>query len=93
MNCGNAIRILPGGRRHVRTYPAMEKRDDLSVLLAEPQISVHDFGDNILGNQIFFHVIKLSESFHISVGTSPVIKSIAVAMKTKYVSSTSRKPC
>lgn len=64
----------------------MEAKEALTIVDVDPQISVHDFDDNILGNQIFFHVIKLRESFHICVGTAAVMKNLAVAMQTKYVS-------
>ena len=63
----------------------------MEVEEALPQISVHDFDDNILGNKIFFHVIKLKESFHICVGTASVMKNMAVAMQTKYVSRSNHK--
>lgn len=64
----------------------MEGNDETNVESIHPLISVHNFEDNILGNQIYFHVIKLSESFHICVGTAAVMKNMAVAMQTKYVS-------
>ncbi|XP_076449618.1 proteasome assembly chaperone 4-like [Babylonia areolata] len=62
----------------------MEGKESLNIVDAAPQISVHNFSDMILGNQMFFHVIKLSESFHICIGSSPVLKNMAVAMQTKY---------
>ncbi|KAK7115143.1 proteasome assembly chaperone 4-like [Littorina saxatilis] len=62
----------------------MEGNDETNVESIHPLISVHNFEDNILGNQIYFHVIKLSESFHICVGTAAVMKNMAVAMQTKY---------
>ncbi|KAK7504540.1 hypothetical protein BaRGS_00004026 [Batillaria attramentaria] len=62
----------------------MEGKEDLDVTTSDPQISVYNFSDTILGNNLYFHVIKLCDSFHICVGTAPVMKNMAVAMQTEF---------
>jgi hypothetical protein len=64
----------------------MDNRVLPNIVELEPQIAVHNFDDSIFGNKVFFHVIKLKDSFHICVGTSAVMKNVAVAMQTQYVS-------
>lgn len=57
-----------------------------STAVSDPQISVHDFSDRLLGNDVYFHVIKLCNSFQVFIGIKPVLSNLAVAMQTKYVS-------
>ena len=78
--------IFPAKEVTCANASTMEGKEALNIIDVDPQISVHDFDDHILGNKIYFHVIKLRESFHICVGTAAVMKNMAVAMQTKYVS-------
>ncbi|XP_025115096.1 proteasome assembly chaperone 4-like [Pomacea canaliculata] len=55
-----------------------------STAVSDPQISVHDFSDRLLGNDVYFHVIKLCNSFQVFIGIKPVLSNLAVAMRTKY---------
>ncbi|XP_008336702.1 proteasome assembly chaperone 4 [Cynoglossus semilaevis] len=47
-------------------------------------ISIHNFTEKILEQVIHFHVMKLSDSFFLWVGSSPVLSSLAVSMSSKY---------
>jgi hypothetical protein len=47
---------------------------------------VKDFSANLLGQSIHFHVIKLEKSFFLWVGTRPSLKTLALAVQTRFVS-------
>ena len=49
-------------------------------------VGVKDFSAKILGQTVHFHLIRLQRSFFLWAGTKPSMKSLAVAMQTKYVS-------
>lgn len=50
------------------------------------EVDVKDFSADIEGHTIHFHVIKLQQSFILWVGTKPTLKTLAVAMQTRFVS-------
>ena len=47
-------------------------------------IKVHNFSENILNQDIHFHVMKLNGEFFLWVGASPVLSNLAVSMNSKY---------
>ncbi len=50
------------------------------------QIGVKDFSKNIMGQMVYFQVISMQKSIWLWVGTSVSMKSLAVAMLTRFVS-------
>lgn len=49
-------------------------------------LGIHTFHSEIVNQMVYFQVIKLCDSFHLWVGTSPVFGDMSVAMNTKYSS-------
>ena len=49
-------------------------------------VKLKDFSAEILGQRVHFHVIKLQKSFFLWVGRQPSLKSLAVAVQTRFVS-------
>ncbi|XP_051954021.1 proteasome assembly chaperone 4 [Xyrauchen texanus] len=47
-------------------------------------ITVHDFCEKILEQQVHFHVMKLSGGFFLWVGSNPVLSNLAVSIDSKY---------
>ncbi|XP_034439125.1 proteasome assembly chaperone 4 [Hippoglossus hippoglossus] len=46
-------------------------------------ISLHNFSEKILEQQVHFHVMKLSGGFFLWVGSAPVLSNMAVSMSGK----------
>ena len=46
-------------------------------------IFIKDFSENILEKNVFFKIIKLTDSFYVWVGLEPMMSNMAVAMPTK----------
>ena len=61
-----------------------------SVKFETPSFSVHNFTDKILDSDVYFHVMKMTESFYLWVGKSDRFGELSVAMtwKEKQLSST-----
>ena len=53
---------------------------------AECSIGIHQFTDKFLDTTVHFQVLKMSDSFHVWCGSSPLLSNMAVAIQTKYVS-------
>lgn len=51
---------------------------------AECSIGIHQFSDKFLDTTVHFQVLKMSDSFHVWCGSSPLLSNMAVAMQTKY---------
>ncbi|KAL4221701.1 proteasome (prosome macropain) assembly chaperone 4 [Mactra antiquata] len=52
------------------------------VKVLEPELSVHTFNDKILDTDVYFHVIKLQNSFYLWFGKSGSFGELSVAMTT-----------
>lgn len=66
----------------------VDKMNEMLNGVTTEGISIHNFTEKILEQVIHFHVMKLSDSFFLWVGSSPVLSSLAVSMSSKYVSHT-----
>ena len=53
---------------------------------AESKIHIHNFSDTLLSTVVHFHVIKLQDSFFLWIGHQRNFDNLAMAMKTKFVS-------
>ena len=53
---------------------------------AESRIQIHNFSDTLLNSTVYFHVMKMQESFFIWIGNKENFDNLAMAMKTKFVS-------
>ncbi|XP_051511625.1 proteasome assembly chaperone 4 isoform X1 [Myxocyprinus asiaticus] len=58
---------------------------ECSALAAVELITVHDFCEKILEQQVHFHVMKLSGGFFLWIGSNPVLSNLAVSIDSKYV--------
>ncbi|XP_068176069.1 proteasome assembly chaperone 4 [Antennarius striatus] len=47
-------------------------------------ITVHNFSEKILEQEVHFHVMRLSGGFFLWVGSNPVLSNLAVSMSSKY---------
>ncbi len=57
------------------------------VTQTETKLGVHTFVDNILDQNVYFHVLKLEGSFYVWIGLKPArMDNLAVAMATRLVS-------
>ncbi|XP_062609176.1 proteasome assembly chaperone 4-like [Saccostrea cucullata] len=54
--------------------------------ILEPQLKYHVFSDKIMDKVFHFQVLRLKDSFFISVCTSNKLGNLAVAMQTKFSS-------
>ncbi|XP_051500478.1 proteasome assembly chaperone 4-like [Myxocyprinus asiaticus] len=57
---------------------------ECSDLAAVELITVHDFCEKILEQQVHFHVMKMSGGFFLWIGSNPVLSNLAVSMNSKY---------
>ncbi|ROL45227.1 Proteasome assembly chaperone 4 [Anabarilius grahami] len=57
---------------------------DCSAQAPVESITVHDFSEKILEQQVNFHVMKLSGGFFLWIGSSPVLSNLAVSIGSKY---------
>ncbi|KAK9956992.1 hypothetical protein ABG768_014690 [Culter alburnus] len=57
---------------------------DCSAQAPVESITVHDFSEKILEQQVHFHVMKLSGGFFLWIGSSPVLSNLAVSISSKY---------
>ncbi|XP_051511626.1 proteasome assembly chaperone 4 isoform X2 [Myxocyprinus asiaticus] len=57
---------------------------ECSALAAVELITVHDFCEKILEQQVHFHVMKLSGGFFLWIGSNPVLSNLAVSIDSKY---------
>ncbi|XP_041454729.1 proteasome assembly chaperone 4-like [Lytechinus variegatus] len=56
-----------------------------SIEAAECRLSVHSFSEQLLDQEIFFHVTKMKDSFMLWIGKKPAsLKNFAVAISTKF---------
>ncbi len=49
-------------------------------------VGLKEYSAKILEKTVYFQVIRLEKSFFLWIGTSPSMKSLAVAMPTRFVS-------
>ncbi|XP_072929148.1 proteasome assembly chaperone 4 [Hemitrygon akajei] len=47
-------------------------------------LSMHDFSERLAGQSVYFHVLRMSGSFFLWVGTAPTLSNLAVAMSTRF---------
>ncbi|XP_069765052.1 proteasome assembly chaperone 4 isoform X1 [Narcine bancroftii] len=47
-------------------------------------LSVYDFSEKLAGQSVYFHVLRMSGSFFLWVGTAPTLSNLAVAMSTRF---------
>ncbi|XP_051731463.1 proteasome assembly chaperone 4-like [Ctenopharyngodon idella] len=57
---------------------------DCSAQAPVESITVHDFSEKILEQQVNFHVMKLSGGFFLWIGSNPVLSNLAVSIVSKY---------
>ncbi|XP_072013507.1 proteasome assembly chaperone 4-like [Amphiura filiformis] len=56
----------------------------LSVTTTDTKLGVHNFTENILDQNVYFHVLKLEGSFYLWIGLKPArMDNLAVAMATR----------
>ncbi|XP_051952471.1 proteasome assembly chaperone 4-like [Xyrauchen texanus] len=55
-----------------------------SDVAAVELITVHDFCEKILEQQVHFHVMKMSGGFFLWIGSNPVLSNLAVSINSKY---------
>ncbi|XP_062925459.1 proteasome assembly chaperone 4 isoform X2 [Mobula hypostoma] len=51
--------------------------------LGSGSLSMHDFSERLAGQSVYFHVLRMSGSFFLWVGTAPTLSNLAVAMSTR----------
>ncbi|XP_072139797.1 proteasome assembly chaperone 4 [Mobula birostris] len=52
--------------------------------LGSGTLSTHDFSERLAGQSVYFHVLRMSGSFFLWVGTAPTLSNLAVAMSTRF---------
>ena len=52
----------------------------------ESRIHIHNFSDTLLNTSVYFHVMKMEDSFFLWVGNKDNFSNLAVSMKTRFVS-------
>lgn len=86
---------FPPSRRQIRKtckyrFSLAVFSDNMSSMHSDPgaecSIGIHQFSDKFLDTTVHFQVLKMSDSFHVWCGSSPLLSNMAVAMQTKYVS-------
>ena len=56
---------------------------------AETTLGLHKFAEQLIDQTVHFQVLKMTDSLFLWIGSSAEMGSLAVAMRTKYVSRTS----
>ena len=56
-------------------------------------VKIHNFSHVICDKNVYFHILSFGSSFLLWIGTSPQLKSLAMAMKTPYVSTNAQFSC
>lgn len=59
---------------------------DAEVILNSSSLMTHDFEDVINDRRVYFHVIKMKDSFFLWIGVEAKMNNLALAMSTKFVS-------